>query len=106
MNQIPPCGLLLKQLARIKTQAHRPELFALLLLLTPLIFSAPAHAQTAQWIKQQGNGGISNGVSSDAAGNAYATGTISNPGLFENITIPCHASDVFVAKYDPDGAFL
>jgi hypothetical protein len=44
--------------------------------------------------------GTSNGVSSDAAGNAYATGTISNPGLFDNITVPRNASDVFPTKYD------
>ena len=50
--------------------------------------SACVSAQTAQWVKQMGTGGISNGVSSDAAGNAYATGTISNPGLFDNITVP------------------
>ncbi len=24
-----------------------------------------------------------------------------NPGLFDNLTIPCNASDVFVAKYEP-----
>ena len=65
-----------------------------------------ASAQTAQWVKQMGTGGISNGVSSDAAGNAYATGTISNPGLFDNITIPCNASDVFLTKYDTSGNIL
>ena len=53
-----------------------------------------------------GTGGISNGVSSDAAGNAYATGAISNPGLFDNITIPCNASDVFLTKYDSSGNIL
>jgi hypothetical protein len=76
---------------------------ALLLLFAFVALSAGAQAQTAQWIKQQGIGGMSNGVSSDAAGNVYATGTISNPGLFDNITIPCHASDVFVTKYDANG---
>lgn len=60
-------------------------------------------AQTAQWVKQMGTGGISNGVSSDAAGNAYATGIVSNPGLFENIVIPCQVADVFLAKYDTAG---
>jgi hypothetical protein len=63
-------------------------------------------AQTAQWIKQQGTGGISNGVSSDALQNTYATGMVSNPGLFDNVTIPCNASDVFVAKYDPSGGLI
>jgi len=76
---------------------------ALLLLLA---FSAGALAQTAQWVKQMGIGGISNGVSSDAAGNVYATGTISNPGLFDSITIPCNASDVFLTKYDGSGNIL
>jgi hypothetical protein len=69
-------------------------------------FSASASAQTAQWVKQMGTGGISNGVSSDAAGNAYATGTISNPGLFDNITVPCNVSDVFLTKYDGSGNIL
>ena len=53
-----------------------------------------------------GTGGISNGVSSDAAGNAYATGTVSNPGLFEDLVIPCQVSDVFLAKYDGTGNLL
>jgi hypothetical protein len=65
--------------------------------------AAGASGQTAQWVKQMGTGGISNGVSSDAAGNAYATGIVSNPGLFENIVIPCQVSDVFLAKYDTTG---
>ena len=68
--------------------------------------SANVQAQTAQWIKQQGTGGISNGVSSDALQNTYATGMVSNPGLFDNLTIPCNASDVFVAKYEPTGALI
>ena len=68
--------------------------------------NANVQAQTAQWIKQQGTGGISNGVSSDALQNTYATGVISNPGLFDNVTIPCNASDVFVAKYDPTGGLI
>jgi len=68
--------------------------------------NANVQAQTAQWIKQQGTGGISNGVSSDALQNTYATGMISNPGLFDNVTIPCNASDIFVTKYDPTGALI
>jgi len=68
--------------------------------------SANVQAQTAQWIKQQGTGGISNGVSSDSLQNTYATGMISNPALFDNLTIPCNASDVFVAKYDPTGGLV
>ena len=31
---------------------------------------------------------------------------ISNPALFDNLTIPCNASDVFVAKYDPTGGLV
>lgn len=65
-----------------------------------------AQAQSARWIKQQGTGGISNGVSSDALQNTYATGMISNPGLFDDLTIPCNASDVFVAKYDPTSGLI
>ena len=68
--------------------------------------NANVQAQTAQWIKQQGTGGISNGVSSDALQNTYATGMVSDPGLFDNITIPCNASDVFVAKYEPTGGLV
>ncbi len=71
-----------------------------------LAYAASASAQTAQWVKQMGTGGISNGVSSDAAGNAYATGTVSNPGLFDSLNIPCNASDVFLAKYDGSGNVL
>ena len=79
---------------------------ALLLAIFISFFSANAQAQTAQWIKQQGTGGISNGVSSDALQNTYATGMVSDPGLFDNLIIPCNASDVFVAKYDPTGGLL
>ncbi|MEO7167293.1 MAG: fibronectin type III domain-containing protein [Chthoniobacterales bacterium] len=73
------------------------------LVLAAVVFASLAEAQTAQWVKQMGLGGISNGVSSDAAGNAYATGMVSNPGLFDNLVIPCNASDVFLAKYDAAG---
>src|SRR5262245_26114452 len=68
--------------------------------------NANVQAQSAQWIKQQGTGGISNGVSNDALQNTYATGMVSDPGLFDNLTIPCHASDIFVAKYDPTGELM
>ncbi len=78
----------------------------MLLLLVAALSSSGAQAQTAEWVKQMGSGGISNGVSTDAAGNVYAAGTISNPGLFESLSIPCHASDVFVAKYDGAGALI
>jgi len=71
-----------------------------------LVLAGNASAQTAQWVKQMGTGGVSNGVSSDAAGNAYATGIVSNPGLFENIVIPCQVSDVFLTKYDMSGNLL
>jgi len=71
-----------------------------------LAFAGGAFAQTAQWVKQMGTGGISNGVSSDAAGNAYATGTVSSPALFDNISIPCNVSDVFLTKYDSSGNIL
>jgi len=70
------------------------------------MFCGGAFAQTAQWVKQMGTGGISNGVSSDAAGNAYATGTVSSPALFDNISIPCNVSDVFLTKYDSSGNIL
>jgi len=76
------------------------------LALLALAFVTGASAQTAQWVKQMGTGGISNGVSSDASGNAYATGIISNPGLFDNVVIPCQASDVFLTKYDAAGNLL
>jgi hypothetical protein len=82
---------------------NRWKLFAAALLLVWMAFAASASAQTAQWVEQMGTGGISNGVSSDAVGNAYATGIISNPGLFDNLTIPCFVSDVFLAKYDTSG---
>lgn len=92
-------------LASTKADIRR-GFIALVLLFVFLAFSAGASAQTAQWVKQMGTGGISNGVSSDSAGNAYATGAISNPGLFDNITIPCNASDVFLTKYDSSGNIL
>ena len=78
------------QLATIRSRSRLRKPIAFFLLLILVALSTRLHAQTAQWIKQQGTGGTSNSVSSDAAGNAYVTGTISNPGLFENITIPCH----------------
>ena len=81
-------------------------MIAVTLFLLCLAFSASASAQTAQWVKQMGTGGISNGVSTDAAGNVYATGTISNPGLFDDITVPCNASDVFLTKNDSNGNIL
>jgi len=80
-----------------------PRLIAVTFVSIALGLAAGASAQTAQWVKQMGTGGISNGVSSDAAGNAYATGIVSNPGLFEDIVIPCQVSDVFLAKYDTSG---
>jgi hypothetical protein len=78
------------------------SLFAFLV----LAFATGTSAQTAQWVRQMGTGGISNGVSSDSAGNAYATGIVSNPGLFEDLVIPCQVSDVFLTKYDPSGNLL
>ncbi len=84
-------------------QLFRHRLIAVTFLSLVLGLAADASAQTAQWVKQMGTGGISNGVSSDAAGNAFATGTISNPGLFEDLLIPCQVSDVFLAKYDTAG---
>src|SRR5690349_6039107 len=80
-----------------------PRLLAVTFLSIVLGIAVGASAQTAQWVKQMGTGGISNGVSSDAAGNAYATGTVSNPGLFEDLVMPCQVSDVFLAKYDTIG---
>ncbi len=80
--------------------------FALLLLASALALANPAEAQTAQWVRQAGRSGITNGVSTDAGGNVYTTGTVSNLGLFENLSIPCYASDVFVAKYDAAGALV
>ncbi len=94
--------LFCNQTVKLKARFNRWKILAATLLLA-LAFSASASAQTAQWVKQMGLGGISNGVSTDAAGNAYATGFISNPGLFDNLVIPCNASDVFLAKYDTGG---
>ncbi len=91
--------------ARVKTHFEHWKI-AVAALLAAIAFSASASAQTAQWVKQMGQGGISNGVSSDAAGNAYATGIVSNLGLFDNISIPCNTSDVFLTKYDSLGNIL
>src|SRR6478752_100112 len=82
------------------------QLACILLSLFSLSFASNVFAQTAQWVKQMGTGGISNGVSSDAAGNVYATGIVSNPGLFEDVVIPCEVSDVFLTKYDVNGTLL
>jgi hypothetical protein len=79
---------------------------AIMFLIMILKIAGVSQAQTAQWIQQAGTGGISNGVSHDAALNCYATGMVSNPALFDNITIPCFVSDVFLAKYSPAGAVL
>jgi PKD repeat protein len=85
-------ALALINLVAVWMQSRRLKRFALALLFVFLTVSTNASAQTAQWIKQMGTGGISNGVSSDAAGNVYATGTISNPGLFDDIRIPLGVS--------------
>ncbi|MGB3075390.1 MAG: SBBP repeat-containing protein [Chitinophagales bacterium] len=77
-------------------------LFAIYFLPAVFLFLS-ANAQTAQWVKQGGTGGITNGVSSDANGNCYATGMVSNPAVFDNISIPCNAADIFLAKYDQGG---
>ena len=103
MNPLFYSSLLLKKPAATRNRLTRWTLFWAALVLIGLVLSASAQAQTAQWVKQMGLGGISNGVSTDAAGNAYATGLVSNPGLFDNLVIPCQASDVFLAKYDPAG---
>jgi len=88
MKSTLTCTILPVNLTAIRSLSHRLKRVALALLLVLLTVATNASAQTAQWIRQMGTGGISNGVSSDAAGNAYATGTISNPGLFDNIQFP------------------
>src|SRR5581483_9465013 len=90
----------------MKKFSYSISLMAVTFLALLLGTASNASAQTAQWVKQMGTGGISNGVSSDAAGNAYATGIVSNPGLFENVVIPCQVSDVFLAKYNTSGNLL
>lgn len=99
-------GLFSRKAVSVRTNLNSWKVLAAALLFGCLAFSGSASAQTAQWVRQMGLGGISNGVSSDAAGNVYATGTISNPGLFDNITIPSNASDVFLTKYDSAGNIL
>lgn len=96
-QSLQPANARIKNLARLALLS----LFAI-----AFAFGPAAHAQTAQWVKQMGTGGISNGVSSDAAGNVYATGIVSNPGLFEDVVIPCEVSDVFLTKYDVNGTLL
>ena len=86
----------------MKTKSHLIAFCSIAL----LGLNASAFAQTAQWIEQTGTGGISNGVSSDAAGSCYATGMVNNPALFDDLTIPAHAADVFLSKYDNDGHLL
>ena len=76
------------------------------LILFLFVCAARLSAQTAQWVKQMGTSGISNGVSSDAAGNAYATGAVGSPGLFDDVVIPCNVSDVFLARYDTAGGLV
>lgn len=102
-------AICLDVLNRIGAKAARfskATLFGCLVVLIVGMLPATVSAQTTQWVQQMGTGGISSGVSSDALGNSYATGTVSNPALFDNVTIACHASDVFVAKYNSSGALL
>jgi hypothetical protein len=91
---------------KLCTRGSHCTLLAALVAFGITFLNANVQAQTAQWIRQQGTGGTSNGVSSDALQNTYATGMVSNPGLFDSLTIPCNASDVFVAKYDPTGGLI
>lgn len=91
---------------KVCTKTSNCKWLAALVAIATGFLNANVQAQSAQWIKQQGTGGISNGVSSDALQNTYATGMVSNPGLFDNLTIPCNASDVFVAKYEPTGGLI
>lgn len=70
---------------------------SLLMLLTSL-----THAQV-QWIRQGGVGGDGQSVATDAEGNCYVVGDVSNPTYFEDDTLATHFADVFVAKYDDAG---
>ncbi len=99
-------AVFLNRTSTVRNGSDGWKVFAVTLLVLLTVLAASASAQTAQWVKQMGTGGISNGVSSDAAGNAYATGSVSNPGLFDSLNIPCNASDVFLAKYDGSGNVL
>jgi len=89
-----------------KTRLFRSASLAGFFAIAITFLNATVQAQTAQWIKQQGTAGIGNGVSSDTLQNTYVTGMVSNPGLVDNLTIACNASDVFVAKYDPAGSLI
>ena len=81
--------------------------FILLLLVIAFFLSySIANAQTALWIRQAGTSGITNGVSSDASFNCYATGEVGNPGLFDSLTVSSHFADVFIAKYSNTGEVL
>src|ERR1051325_1177009 len=90
----------------MKGRNARCNCLAALVVIAVSFLCANVKAQTAYWIKQQGTGGITNGVSSDAVQNSYATGMVSNPALFDGLTIPCNASDIFVVKYGPTAGLI
>jgi len=92
--------------AESKGRNARCNCLAALVAIAVSFLCANVKAQTAYWIKQQGTGGITNGVSSDAVQNSYATGMVSNPALFDGLTIPCNAPDIFVVKYGPTAGLI
>ena len=85
-------------------------------LLTALALSAgiiTANAQVFEWANQQGGSqnDISRNVAIDAAGNSYVVGDFYNtmdldPGVGTANVTAVGGSDVFLAKYDPNGNYL
>lgn len=84
---------------------NRLQLFlAATLFLAIVLFAAlSSHAQTVHWVRQAGTSGNGYGVSSDADGNVYATGTVSDSAKFDTLVFGAHFADMFIAKYDNDG---
>ncbi|MEO8588373.1 MAG: SBBP repeat-containing protein [Flavobacteriales bacterium] len=71
-------------------------------LLLAIMHGSTLFAQV-QWMHQGGIGGMGNGIASDQLGNAYVTGQVNAPALFDEDTVPSHFADAFIAKYDEAG---
>ncbi len=58
------------------------------------------------WAKTSEGDAIGEGVSTDAAGNIYQTGSFNTTVAFDSFTLNANGSNIFIVKYDPNGTVL